>query len=162
LATNNVSGNTEDKGYLKGAKLGEYLELKDRELVGGLIGYQADGTPLVGKVGEIANFDLAPKVILDYFGKPILYYRRGYVNHDPRTSDPNWSLADVFALRPRRFAEGDAINGLPDGNLDGSTSRELLGANYALLSFGADQRWNPLVRVDAAGYNEDNLVRTGE
>jgi type II secretory pathway pseudopilin PulG len=162
LAVAAVAGNDTSSGFLKGKSLGPYMELKDRDSIGALIGFQADGTPLVAKPGEINNFDLAPKVILDYFGKPILYYRRGYVNHDPKTTNSNWSLADVFVLRPQRFAEGDAVNGLPDSNNDGSTSRQLLSAGFALMSFGPDQRWNPTARVDSTGYNADNIIRSGE
>ncbi len=162
LASANAAGNDDKSGYLKGKSLGPYLELKDDNRIGALIGYAADGTPQIAKPGEINNFDLAPKVILDYFGKPIMYYRRGYVNQDPRTIDDTWSLADVIALRPSRFGAGDALNGMPDANNDGSTSRELKSAGFALLSFGPDQRVTWDVRADTPGFNADNIVRTGQ
>jgi hypothetical protein len=36
-----------------------------------------------------------------------------------------------------------------------------MSSEFALLSFGPDQRWNPNIRADAEGYNEDNIVRFG-
>lgn len=175
LGLSTVAGNdpttAQASPYIKGRQLGPYLELKDQEMIGGMVGMQADGTPLVAKPGQVQNFDLAPKVILDYFGKPIMYYRRGYAGADPRLpnrmafsgsqTEERWTLADVFVLRPQRFLEGDAVNGLADDNNDPSTSRQLRSAEFALLSFGPDQRWNPDVRVDAAGYNADNIIRLG-
>jgi type II secretory pathway pseudopilin PulG len=162
LATPSAAGNTETSGYLKGRQLGPYLELKDDNRIGALVGFAADGTPQVAKPGEINNFDLAPKVILDYFGKPIVFYRRGYVNQDPRTMDDVWTLGDVHALRPPRFNQGEALNALPDGANDGSTTRELKAAGFAIMSFGPDQRVNWDVRADTAGFNADNIVRTGQ
>ncbi|MBL9140689.1 MAG: type II secretion system protein [Phycisphaerae bacterium] len=162
LASANAAGNNDSSGYLKGKSLGPYLELKDDNRIGALTGFAADGTPQVAKPGEINNFDLAPKVILDYFGKPIIYYRRGYVNQDPRTTNDAWTLGDVVALRPSRFGEGDALNAMPDGNNDGSASREMKSAGFALLSFGPDQRVNWDVRADTAGFNADNIVRSGQ
>lgn len=162
LATPTAAGNDDSSGYLKGRQLGPYLELKDDNRVGALIGFAGDGTPQVAKPGEIDNFDLAPKVILDYFGKPIVFYRRGYVNQDPRTSDDVWSLGDIPALRPPRFAQGEALNALPDAANDGSTTRELKAARFAIMSFGPDQRVTWDTRADTAGFNADNIVRTGQ
>ncbi len=162
LAATGVGGNSDIKSpFLKGKSMGPYLEIGSSEEVGALTGFGSDGTPQVAKVGEIANFDLAPKVLLDYFGKPIIYYRRGYLNSDPRTTDPTWSLADIIALRPQTFGQGDVIDGMPDGNGDTSAARASRSAEFALLSFGPDQRWSPAVRVDDPGYNEDNIVRFG-
>ena len=42
-----------------------------------------------------------------------------------------------------------------------AASRAALTAECALLSFGPDTRWDPTVRADVAGYNEDNIVRFG-
>lgn len=157
-----VAGNLDTKSaFLKGKSLGPYLELKGDEQIGALTGFAADGTPQVAKPGEINNFDLAPKVILDYFGKPIMYYRRGYVNGDPKVIDNSWSLADVVALRPQRFGTGDAIDAAADANGDRSAARAARSAEFGLVSFGPDMRWNPNVRADAEGYNEDNITRLG-
>jgi type II secretory pathway pseudopilin PulG len=146
---------------LKGKSLGPYLEVKSDAEIGALIGFAADGTPQVAKAGEVNDFDAYPKVFLDYFGKPIMYYRRGYLNDDPRTIDRSWSLADIVALRPARFAPGDDVPAMPDQAGDNGASRAALGAEFGLLSFGPDQRWNPQVRADPAGFNEDNIVRFG-
>ncbi len=162
LAVAGSAGNTDTRSpFLKGRSLGPYLEVKSTDEVGALTGFASDGTPQVAKVGEINNFDLAPKVLLDYFGKPIMYYRRGYLNSDPKTIDPAWSLADIIALRPQTFGQGDVTDALADSRGDTSASRAARAAEFALLSFGPDQRWNPQTRVDDAGYNEDNIVRFG-
>jgi hypothetical protein len=109
----------------------------------------------------VNDFDAYPKVFLDYFGNPIMYYRRGWVSGDPRTIDQSWSLADVVALRPARFGSGEDFDAMPDQAGDTSASRAARAAEFALLSFGPDRRWNPQVRADEAGFNEDNLVRFG-
>jgi hypothetical protein len=156
------AGNLDTKSvFLKGKSIGPYLELKGDEQIGALVGFASDGTPQVAKPGEINNFDLAPKVILDYFGKPIMYYRRGYVNGDPKVTDNSWSLADVVALRPQRFGTGDAIDAAADANGDTSATRAARSAEFGLVSFGPDMRWNPNARADAEGYNEDNITRLG-
>lgn len=157
-----ATGNADGTGvFLRGKSLGPYLEIKSDSELGAVTGFQSDGTPIVARAGEINNFDVAPKCILDFFGKPILFYRRGYVNGDPKSTDTSWSLADMVALRPSRFLPGEDVDAMPDGNGDSGASRAALAAEYALLSFGPDQKWNPDVRADAAGYNEDNIVRFG-
>jgi hypothetical protein len=50
---------------------------------------------------------------------------------------------------------------MPDQAGDTSASRAARAAEFALLSIGPDRRWNPQVRADEAGFNEDNLVRFG-
>ena len=161
LATPNMAGNNTSTGYLKGARIGPFLELKDDGLLGAAVGAPGTNTLSAIMPNEPGYTDLAPKCVLDYFGKPIVYYRRGYLNSDPRTTDSSWSLADIIALRPQRFPENEALNGYPDGLSDGSTSRELKAAEFALLSLGPDQRYTYSERADNAGYNEDNVVRTG-
>jgi type II secretory pathway pseudopilin PulG len=157
-----ATGNADStSAFLRGKSLGPYLEVKSDSEIGGLTGFQSDGTPIVAKPGEINNFDLAPKCLLDFFGKPIIYYRRGYLNGDPRATDRSWSLADIVALRPQRFNPGEDVNAMPDANNDSGASRDALSSEFALLSFGPDQRWNPTIRADTEGYNEDNIVRFG-
>lgn len=161
-AADATTGNADSSGvFLRGKSLGPYIEAKSDSELGALTGFQPDGTPVVAKVGEINNFDLAPKCILDYFGKPLIFYRRGFRNGDPRDTDPSWSLADIVALRPQRFQPGEDTDAAPDANNDTSASRASRASEYALLSFGPDTRWDPTVRADAAGYNEDNIVRFG-
>lgn len=157
--TNGASG--QDPSLLKGKSLGPYLEVKAESDIGAVTGFEADYTPITARSGEINDFDAAPKCILDYFGKPILYYRRGYLNGDPKRLDRRWTLADVVALRPLVFGLGEAVDAVRDGAGDTSAPRAGLSAECALLSFGPDTRWNPTVRADPAGYNEDNIVRFG-
>jgi hypothetical protein len=102
-----------------------------------------------------------------------MYYRRGFVNSDPRQVDQRWTLADVVALRPDRFGPGEDMGSdpenpsgrpptvLPDARGDASAARAALAAEFGLLSFGPDKRWNPDVRNDDAGANEDNIRRLG-
>ena len=162
LASPNAAGNAEKTNpFLKGKSLGPYLEVKSDAEVGALLGFAGDGTPQVAKPGEVNDFDAYPKVFLDYFGNPIMYYRRGWVNGDPRTIDQSWSLADIVALRPARFGNGEDFDAMPDQAGDTSASRAARASEFALLSIGPDRRWNPQVRADEAGFNEDNLVRFG-
>lgn len=157
--TNGASG--QDPTFLKGQPLGPFLEAKSESDIGAVTGFEANGTPIVARSGEINDFDAAPKCILDYFGKPILYYRRGYLNGDPKRLDRRWTLADVVALRPTVFGRGEDVDAVRDANNDTSASRAALSAECALLSFGPDTRWDPTIRADPAGYNEDNIVRFG-
>lgn len=140
-----ATGNSDStSAFLRGKSLGPYLEVKSDSEIGGITGFQTDGTPIVAKPGEINNFDLAPKCLLDFFGKPVIFYRRGYLNGDPRSTDRTWSLADIVALRPQRFGPGEDVNAMPDGNNDTGASRAAMSSEFALLSFGPDQRWNQI------------------
>lgn len=182
-STNPVRGNTNDRIFglsppvnnqdprnLVGKPLGPYLELKSDADIGAFIGLSG-GTPTVARAGEavpaaFGGFAGAPKTILDYFGNPIQYYRRGYRNNDPRDIDRRFSLADVVALRPVVFAAGEAVDSpvadLSAGNsADTGASRAALGAEFALFSRGPDRRWNQGIRADVDGFNDDNLVRFG-
>jgi hypothetical protein len=166
---------------LKGPSLGPYFELKNESDIGGFVGLDQSGTPTAIRPGEqppstgtvgFSGFDAAPKAMLDYFGNPIMYYRRGYLGRNPKELDARFSLADVVALRPSVFADGEAIKARRDSNNqvtdpdDGSigdkgASRIALAAECALFSFGPDRRWNQTVRADPDGFNEDNIVRFG-
>jgi hypothetical protein len=53
------------------------------------------------------------------------------------------------------------VDGIADGGGDASTSRALQSAEFALLSYGPDKSWDPGVRVDAQGFNKDNIVEAG-
>ena len=173
-ALDSVAAAPEKKNpFLKGKSLGLYLELKNASDLGALKSVRADGTPEVVLEGEDPNFNALPKVFLDAFGGPIMYYRRGFVNSDPRQVDQRWTLADVVALRPDRFGPGEDMGSdpenpssgpptvLPDARGDASAARAALAAEFGLLSFGPDKRWNPDVRNDDAGANEDNIRRLG-
>ncbi len=177
-ATGNTNGRTssggspqanQDPRYLVGRAYGPYLELKSDADIGAFVGLDG-GTPVAVRPGEtvpavFGSSAAAPKAMLDYFGNPIQYYRRGYRNNDPKDVDRRFSLADVVALRPAVFAPGEAIDAVADlsqgGVADTGASRAALGAEFALFSRGPDRRWNQAVRADAEGFNEDNIVRFG-
>ena len=61
---------------------------------------------------------------------------------------------------------GQDIDGFADASTDisggdSTTTRDLLAAEFALLSPGPDRGVNLAVRRDQAGLNEDNLVKVG-
>ena len=183
---------------LEGKIFGPYLELKDPSVIGGYRGRIADPRDPTG-VGTIQSivrvtdgdpdFDKYPKVILDYWGQPIRYYRRGYVNLTPNTPDQatdgtKFDLGDFFALRPTQGIESEfvpaaqaATDVLADLNGDRSSTPRLRSAEFALLSSGPDKK---LVRDRRIGIditaspkfdyqnpnndvdvNADNIVETG-
>jgi type II secretory pathway pseudopilin PulG len=157
----------QDPRGLVGEALGPYLELKSDSLIGAFVGLSG-GKPVAAWPGQpvpegFGGFGGAPKTILDYFGNPIHYYRRGYRNDDPRDIDRRFSLADVVVLRPSVFAPGEAVSGVADrgGQQDSGATRAALGAEYALFTCGPDRRWSQFVRADPDGFNEDNIVRFG-
>ena len=175
----------------RGKVYGPYLELKDDHLLA-----STDGT--IDSAGRLnlffpgdAGYDpLLPKVILDYWGHPIRYYRRLYAPgslkspyrpHGPDTLPP--TLSDVFVLRPFEIEPGKAIDGLGDlsqasylqGSGDPTTIAALNSAEFALFSTGPDGLINPDIRYDnpedpgndpygngpTSFANEDNIVELG-
>ena len=162
---------------VSGRVLGPYLELKDGSLLGAIVGTDSvTGQPIVARAGDNNWNQYAPKVLLDYYGQPIRFYRKGYVNGDPKRtggkkvgvgtgSDVGWDLSDIFVLRPQKFdlntGIDDLADDLADGNGDKSTSRSLKMADFALFSSGPDQRADFTVRRDATLFNEDNVVEVG-
>lgn len=158
---------------VEGRVLGPYLEVKDGSLMGAIVGVDSNGAPIVARAGDNNWSPTAPKVILDYYGDPIRYYRRGYGNANPRMvggkilgggSDigMGWDLGDIFVLRPWIFEAGTGIDGFADGNGDTSTSKALVGAEFALFSAGPDRRADYTVRRDAQDWNKDNVVEVGD
>jgi type II secretory pathway pseudopilin PulG len=146
----------------RGKQLGPYLELKDAVFLGGITDYNTTtGEPTIVRATEAPNFDALPKCIVDYWGRPIRYYRRPYTMPDCSTVATGFTCGDFFALRPQSFEQGTDVDGLADGGSDTSTSRALQAAEFALLSYGPDKSWDPTVRVDAQGYNKDNIVEAG-
>ena len=158
---------------VSGRVLGPYLELKDGSLLGAIVGTDSvTGQPIVARAGDNNWNQDAPKVLLDYYGQPIRFYRKGYVNGDPKRiggkkvgegtgTDVGWDLSDIFVLRPQRFDPNTEIDGIADGNGDTTTSRSLQMADFALFSSGPDQRADFTVRRDATLFNEDNVVEVG-
>lgn len=137
-----------------------YLQLEDEDLLGSI---DAAGNVFLPSDG---GFDPAdPKVILDYWGRPI----RMYIDHPNRGMD----LGDVIALRPFRMTPGsEGVSPHADAGNDAYTSQSLKSAGFAFFSMGPDGEWNPLLRYDdpddpdnSAGTdfaNEDNLVEVGQ
>ena len=135
------------------------------------------------------DFDKYPKVILDYWGQPIRYYRRGYVNLTPNTPDQatdgtKFDLGDFFALRPTQAIESEfipdaqaATDVLADANNDRSSTARLRSAEFALLSSGPDKKLERQRRIgiditaspifnyqnpnNDVDVNADNIVETG-
>ena len=170
----NVQGVSQPDGtsaVFRGKALGPYLELKDAVFLGGITDYNSTtGEPTIVRATEDPNFDALPKCIVDYWGRPIRYYRRPYTLPDCSTvvSDDRstplteaFDCGDFFALRPQSFQQGTDVDGIADGGGDTSTSRALQSAEFALLSYGPDKSWDPNVRVDAQGFNKDNIVEAG-
>jgi type II secretory pathway pseudopilin PulG len=159
------------QGVFRGKPLGPYLELKDAVFLGGITDYNTTtGEPTIVRATEDPNFDALPKCIVDYWGRPIRYYRRPYTLPDCSTVESDdrftplteaFDCGDFFALRPQTFDQGTDVDGFADGGGDTSTSRSLQSAEFALLSYGPDKSWDPNVRVDAQGYNKDNIVEAG-
>ena len=185
------SGAEFNVGTVTGKAYGPYLELKDDHLLA-----STDGTTdAVGRLnlffpGEAGYDPLLPKVIVDYWGYPIRYYRRLYAPgslkspyrpHGIDTHPP--TLSDVFVLRPFEINAGDAINGVGDlsqaaylqGSGDPTTIAALNSAEFALFSPGPDGLINPDIRYDnpddpgndpygngpTSFANEDNIVELG-
>ena len=183
---------------LEGKIFGPYLELKDPSVIGGYKGKKIDPKDPagIGKVQDIVrvtdgdtNFDKYPKVILDYWGQPIRYYRRGYVNLTPNTPDQatdgtKFDLGDFFALRPTQAIESEfipdaqaATDVLADANNDRSSTARLRSAEFALLSSGPDKKLERQRRIgiditaspifnyqnpnNDVDVNADNIVETG-
>ena len=130
------------------------------------------GQPIVARAGDNNWNPTAPKVLLDYYGQPIRFYRKGYANGDPKRiggkqvggglgSGIGWDLSDIFVLRPQKFEPNTELDGIADGNGDTTTSRSLQMADFALFSSGPNQRADFTVRRDATLFNEDNVVEVG-
>jgi prepilin-type N-terminal cleavage/methylation domain-containing protein len=177
-ATNASAGNAT---VLSGKVSGPYLELKDDALLGGITGFDAAGEPIVVRPGEVSNFDALPKVVLDYWGNPIQYYRRPFDvagtpsgnfwsslnSADPKSLEPESvgrDLGDLIALRPFDFKPGEDAIGVPDADGDTSTLGRYKAARFAVMSRGPDRKWDKNRRRDNAGDdpNKDNLVEVGQ
>jgi len=160
-----------------GRRFGPYLELTDERLLGGI-----DPNGNIVFAGEDSDFDTYAKTIVDYWGSPIRYYRPAYppgaltssypkieqTNADGHTV-PVPTLSDLYALRPYETEQGNVINGFNDqqtggtigGSGDPTSVRQLLSAEFALMSPGPDKSMDPLRRIDDDEFNRDNIVELG-
>ncbi|MEE8460233.1 MAG: type II secretion system protein [Phycisphaerales bacterium] len=178
-----TAGSQFDVNLVAGKVYGPYLELKDPNL---LASYDGNNVNYPGDAGYLPG---DPKVIVDYWGRPIRYYRRlyspGALNSPFRTFGGTRppTLSDVFVLRPFEIDPGSAIDGIGDmseasylaGTGDTSTTVALNSAEFALLSSGPDGRLNQDIRFDSPDdsgnqpfggpattfANEDNIVELG-
>ena len=182
---------------LEGKIFGPYLELKDAASIGAYKGKKVDPLDPTNNILNIVrstdgdpNFDKYPKVLLDYWGQPIRYYRRGYVNLMPNTPDQatdgtKFDLGDFFALRPSKVDVGEFVPDAqartdvlddenPDLELtssingkDRTSTPRLRSAEFALLSSGPDKKLDRTRRIGFGGPNKDvnvnadNIVETG-
>lgn len=178
FAQRNLPPNTPDPNIstapnVSGRSFGPYLELKEGTIFGAIVGTLPNGAPIVARPGDNNWDELSPKCIVDYWGQPIRYYRRGYFNGDPRLTagrssggsggaGMGWDLSDIFVLRPQSFVTGTEVDGLADGNNDPTSSRALQGADFALMSMGPDRSADFGRRVDEAGFNADNVVEVSK
>ena len=168
-----INANTSTVANVSGRMLGPYLELKDGSLLGAIVGTDSvTGQPIVARAGDNNWNPTAPKVLLDYYGQPMRFYRKGYANGDPKRiggkqvggglgTGVGWDLSDIFVLRPQRFDPNTEIDGLADALGDTASSKSLQMADFALFSSGPDQRADFTVRRDATLFNEDNIVEVG-
>jgi len=147
-----------------GKVFGPYLELDNPRLLVA-VDYSVS-PPRIYNPGE-ANYDNFPKAIADYWGNPIIYYRRAYpeggLNQSYRvgvdrngngTLEPHEqripSLSDVILLRPQQLPEAEVVQDAITfgGQLIDITSFELRTAEFALFSSGPDRQFNRRLRID--------------
>jgi hypothetical protein len=188
LDTNNPAGN----GVRAGKVYSAYLELRDDRLLGVISGTNPDGEPIIAFPGEAGYSEPnpvlppRPRVVVDYWGRPIRYYRSLYRmgaisqpyrdfyldasdNQSPHRSPP--TLADVYVLRPWEVPAGGGVTSKYEDAVADSTATTLLkAAPFALLSSGPDKKLDDAVRRDSntpgaphdKGFNEDNLVEVAK
>ena len=156
----------------QGKVFGPYLELKDERLLAAISGYDGAGQPILHFPGDpVPNgttFETLPKVIVDYWGTPIRYYRRNYpigaLTQSYRSVNGQRvpTLSDVFVLRPQTFKRGSEIIGIPDNSGTTATTSELENGEFALLSAGPDKRVTQGITIDLPNeFNKDNIVEVG-
>jgi type II secretory pathway pseudopilin PulG len=160
-----------------GRVYGPYIELGNPRLLAGVhktaTGYS------IHLPGEPGYDEADPKAIVDYWGRPIFYFRKVYPAGAPTQSfravdrdgdgvpDAVPSLADVFRLRPFTLPEGAEVDesvmlaGLPDARDDTTTTYALRSAEFALLSGGSDLALDETMRSDPDELNRDNIVELG-
>ena len=162
-----------------GRVFGPYVEFDAERLLGSI---GVDGKVYFpGDAGygepDDAGRGLNAKVICDYWGNPIEFFRRNYPrgaltqsyragldNDRNGRVDANDvpTLSAVVRLRPYRIAPNAATDAATaDGHLDTSTTFELETGEFALFSPGPDRVTNDQYRVDKEQLNRDNIVEVG-
>ncbi len=160
----------------KGTVFGPYLELKDERLLASTDGStDSAGNLIVFAPGEGGYNPDDPKVLVDYWGKVIRYYRLPYppgalqaaYRAVDRTGnlkiDPALTLADVIILRPYSIKPGTESDNkaVPDAGGDTSIVMSMRTAEFGLLSAGPDRSLDVRYRVDGLEFNKDNIVELG-
>jgi type II secretory pathway pseudopilin PulG len=151
-----------------GKVYGPYLELRDEQAVAAVEWNSLQGEFDVFYPGDGNYNPHGPKVLLDYWGKPIRYYRKLYSPGDLRSPYrrmnrtppmlPEATLADVFLLRPYEVEPGAAIDSIwADAEGDTTITATLKSAEFALFSAGPDRAFDPTTRYDARDNNDDGV-----
>ncbi|MHC4348027.1 MAG: type II secretion system protein [Planctomycetota bacterium] len=156
-----------------GKVYGPYLELRDEQAVAGVDWDPARHELIVTFPGD-SNYDpYGPKVLVDYWGKPIRYYRKLYSPGDLRSPYrrinrtppmlPEPTLADVYLLRPYEVDPGGATDSIyADAAGDTTITATLRSAEFALFSSGPDRAFDPTTRYDARDNNDDGVDYSNE
>ncbi len=154
----------------QGKVYGPYLELKDERLLASTKGnLDSSGRLIVFFPGE-GNYDPDdPKVIVDYWGSAIRFYRRPYPPGALQSPYRDLSLeftpalSDVFVLRAFEIKPGAEVDSFFDDTQgDPSTTYALRTAEVALFSPGPDRTFEADVRRDEPSQlNADNIVELG-
>lgn len=162
-----------------GKVYGPYIDLQDERVLGSVTAGSGN-TLTIHLPGDSGYNPDDPKVILDYWGQPLRYYRRTYPAGGLKTSYRTGTaafvptLADVFLLRPFTLKVGQDVEArFADDGGDTAASVELKSASFAIFSsgpdLGVDQRGrrddSPTSDYDGDGIlgeNEDNIVGVGQ
>jgi hypothetical protein len=166
----------------QGKVYGPYLQLKDERLLAAIAGYDANNNPILHFPGDPGYNDSLPKVIVDYWGEPIRYFRRPYpagalgqsyrTVFDSATGESTRvpTLSDIYILRPQTIKPGSEVATLfADAAGNNLSSRELDAAEFALFSCGPDTIVDITRTIDADDgdgdtkkyENADNIVEVG-
>ncbi len=168
---NNVS-----ERYRSGRVYNSYIDLRDDRILASIAPNDPGQVLFPGDEG----FDDPdrPRVIVDYWGEPIRYYRRPHPIATPdqpyqRRDDGDLvygTLADVFVLRPFQLpsSEDGLLPALADAAGSARTTMELRTAEFAIFSSGPNRMANNEYRYDHPDYgaatdeaNRDNIVELG-